>query len=244
MPLDNASEGAVLSAADAVLTTSVWTRAHLLDRYPLDGGRVVAAPPGTDPADAVGGTADGGELLCVAAVAEHKGHDTLLTALAAVPDRRWRLTCVGTLDRDPGFVRQLRRQAAAADLADRVAFRGPLVGAELDVAYAAADVLVLPSRGETFGMVVGEALARGLPVIAACVGGVPEALGWVGSMRPGLLVPADDPPALAAVLRCWLSDDALRRRLRRAARGRRQALPSWSATTERVARVLAEVAAA
>ena len=105
--------------------------------------------------------------------------------------------------------------------------------------YQVADVLVLPSRGETYGMVVTEALARGLPVVAADVGGVPEALGYgADGTRPGLLVPPDDPPALSDALRAWLEDHELRRRLRRAARERRASLSRWSETTSVVAEVL------
>ena len=85
--------------------------------------------------------------------------------------------CVGSLDRDPAFVDGLRRRALDGGLGDRVRFAGPRTGADLDRSYAAADLLVLASRAETYGMVVTEALARGLPVVAAEVGGLPEALG-------------------------------------------------------------------
>ena len=92
-------------------------------------------------------------------------------------------------------------------------------------------------------MVVTEALARGLPVIAAAVGGVPEALGHgADGTRPGLLVPPGDPAALRDALRAWLEDADLRRRLRRAARERRAALSRWSTTTSVVAGVLAGAA--
>jgi glycosyltransferase involved in cell wall biosynthesis len=243
MPVGDPQEAAVVSAADAVLTTSAWTRSNLLHRYPLDAARVVAAPPGAELADVVPGTAVGGELLCVAAVAAHKGHGDLVDALVSLTDLPWRLTMVGTLDRDPEFVRRLRKRATAAGIADRMIFRGPLIGAELNAAYAGADVLVLPSRGETYGMVVTEALARGLPVIASSVGGVPEALGRVGPIRPGLLVPAGNRAALSAALCRWLGDEDLRQRLRHAARARRRTLTGWSATAHRVGRVLTKVAA-
>jgi glycosyltransferase involved in cell wall biosynthesis len=88
-------------------------------------------------------------------------------------------------------------------------------------------------------MVVTEALARGLPVVAAEVGGVPEALGHgADGTRPGLLVPPDDPAALRDALRSWLEDADLRRRLRRAARERRASLSGWSRTTSVLADVL------
>jgi glycosyltransferase involved in cell wall biosynthesis len=123
---------------------------------------------------------------------------------------------------------------------DRVRFTGPRTGAALDRAYAAADVLVLVSHAETYGMVITEALARGLPVIATDVGGVSEALGT--DPRPGLLVPPGDPAALGAALRSWLEDAGLRERLRRAARKRRVALRGWEETTSAVARALAAAA--
>jgi glycosyltransferase involved in cell wall biosynthesis len=118
------------------------------------------------------------------------------------------------------------------------------VGADLDRAYAGADALVLASRIETYGMVVTEALARGLPVIATAPGGLPEALrGPDPGLEAGLLVPVGDRDAFAAALRAWLTDRGLRESLRRAATARRETLTGWPDTTERIAAVL-ELAAA
>lgn len=248
-PGDQASEAralerAVLSAAAAVVTTSTWTRRWLLDRYALWPPGVHVAEPGVDAADLALGTAAGGELLCVAAVTPGKGHDVLLEALAMVRDLTWRCVCVGALTRDPEFVGRLVRQAVESGIGGRIRFAGPRTGADLDVAYAAADALVLATRAETYGMVVTEALARGLPVVATTVGGLPEALGrGVDGSQPGLLVPPGDSAALAAALRSWLGDAVLRQRFRRVAQERRVTLPGWSATAVRVSRVLAEVSA-
>ena len=94
---------------------------------------------------------------------------------------------------------------------------GPLTGAALDAAYAAADLLVVPSRAETYGMVVTEALARGIPVLASDAGGLPETLGRDPDGRvPGVVVPSGDAAALAAALRGWLIDSGLRAELRQA----------------------------
>jgi glycosyltransferase involved in cell wall biosynthesis len=234
----------VLSVASGIVTTSAWTREWLLNRYRLEPERVTVAEPGCDVAEVVPGTIGGGQLLCVAAVSPHKGHDVLFAALSNLAEAPWHCTCVGTLDRDPAFVEQLRRQAALGDIAARITFAGSATAAELDRAYAAADVLVLASHGETYGMVVTEALARGLPVIATAVGGVPEALGCTPSgRRPGLLVTPGDPAALTEALRSWLHDARLRERLRQAARERRGTLVGWTATTDRVARLLVETVA-
>ena len=237
-------ERAVLSAAVSVVTTSTWTRRWLLDRYALRPGQVHVAEPGVDASALAPGTAVGGELLCVAAVTPDKGHGVLLAALATLTDLPWRCVCVGTVDLDPGYVDRLARQAREAGIGDRVRFTGSLTGADLDVAYAAADVLVLASRAETYGMVVIEALARGLPVVATDVGGLPEALGrGADGSRPGLLVPPGDSAAFAAALRSWLGDTDLRKHLRHAAQERRVTLSDWSLTSVRISRVLTQVAA-
>jgi len=237
-------ERSVLSAAAAVVTTSEWTRRRLIDRYELPPHRVHAARPGVDAADLASGSGPGGDLLCVAAVAPNKGHDVLLAALAKIADVPWRCTCVGSLDRDPGFVELLRRQVRADGIEHRVHFAGPRTGGNLDTTYASADLLVLASHAETYGMVVVEALARGIPVVATAVGGLPEALGHAtGGRQPGLLVPSGDAGALAAALRDWLGDADLRTQLRRAARDRRDGLTDWSTTARHVSTILSDVAA-
>ncbi|MGC4866410.1 glycosyltransferase family 4 protein [Micromonospora sp. DT53] len=243
LPLDDEPEAHALATARAVVTTSAWTRRALLARHPTLAGRVRAAPPGVRPAPAVAGSAAGDRLLCVAAVTHHKGYDVLVDALATLAGRPWTMLWVGTLAREPDLVHVLRDRLAAAGLTERVRLVGPLTGAALGEAYAAADLLVLPSRGETYGMVVTEALARGLPVVTTEVGGLPETLGHApDGDRPGLLVPPGDPEALAAALTRWLDDDALRARLRRAALARRDTLTDWPVTTALLAGVLKEVA--
>ena len=239
-----AREREVLAAAAAVVTTSAWTRRRLGELYALPAERVHVAEPGVDSAGLAPGTTAGDALLCVGGVTPAKGHDVLLDALATVADLSWRCACVGSLDRAPAFADRVRRRAWEGELRDRVGFTGPRTGPGLDRAYADADLLVLASHAETYGMVVTEALARGLPVLATDVGGVTEALGCgKDGTRPGLLVPPGDPAALGAALRAWLEDAELRDRLRRAARERRATLRSWAATTSDVMGVLAGVAA-
>ena len=230
-----------LSAAVAVVTTSNWSRGRLLELYELPADRVHAAPPGVDAAPLVPGSDAGTRLLCVAAVAAHKGHDVLVEALAELAELPWTCVCVGSLDRDPGFVDRLRRRADRYGIADRIGFAGPCTGPALDVRYADADLLVLASRGETYGMVVTEALARGIPVLATAADGLPEALGRApdGSL-PGILVPPEEPRALAAALRRWLGESELRERLRQSARERRATLTGWATTAQQISAALSE----
>jgi glycosyltransferase involved in cell wall biosynthesis len=238
-----AREREVLAAAAAIVTTSAWARRRLEELYAVPADRVHVAEPGVDAAGLAPGTAAGDALLCVAAVTPDKGHDVLLDALATATDLPWRCACVGSLDRDSAYADRVQRATRKKGLGERVRFPGPRTGAELDRAYAGADLLVLASRAETYGMVVTEALARGVPVLAAEVGGVTEALGRArDGTRPGLLVAPGDPAALGAALRTWLGDAALRGRLRRAARERRASLRGWPATTSVLAGVLAGAA--
>jgi glycosyltransferase involved in cell wall biosynthesis len=233
------AERAALSCAVAVVATSGWTREWLLETYGLDSGRVHVARPGVDVAELASGTPAGGRLLCVAAVTPVKGHDVLVTALAQLADLPWDCTCAGALDLDPGFVDRVRGLAETGGVADRVRFTGPLTGADLARAYGRADLLVLGSRAESFGMVATEALARGLPVVAPSVGGLPEALARAADGTvPGLLVAPEDPEALGAALRGWLTGVPLRERLRAAALDRRTSLPTWADTGQALAHAL------
>jgi glycosyltransferase involved in cell wall biosynthesis len=237
-------EGATLGLAAAVVTTSQWCRRRLLELYPLAPDRIHVAPPGVHAGPVAPGSADGSRLLCVAAVTPGKGHDVLVEALAEVADLDWSCVCAGCLDRDPGFAAEVRARAGELGLDDRIAFVGPRTGPDLDAHYAGADLLVLASRGETYGMVVTEALARGLPVLATDAKGLPEALGAApDGSRPGVLVPPDDPAELAGQLRRWLTEPDHRRRLVRSARTRRQSLTGWDVTTTQVADALSRTVA-
>jgi len=115
----------VLAAAGAVICTSSWVRDALLRAYPLRSDAVQVAEPGVEPGTLATGTPSGAELLCVAAVARHKGHDVLVAALGELVHQGWHCRCVGSVDRDPRFVRVVCRQAQAAGVDGRVEFTGP-----------------------------------------------------------------------------------------------------------------------
>ena len=207
-----AEEADVLTHAAAVLTTSDWTRRRLLDRYALGPARVHVAGPAWTRRPRPGHHRRR-HLLCVAAaVVPGKGHDQLATALAQVADLPWRCTCAGcSIDPDPYLSpARVTPDRGEGDRFDRLRFVGAL-RRTTSTACTPSDVLLLASRYETYGLVVTEALARGLPVLAWSVGGVPEALGQApDGTRPGLLVPAGDAEALAAAVRAWLGDAQLR----------------------------------
>jgi glycosyltransferase involved in cell wall biosynthesis len=235
----DARERRTLRAASAVVATSAVAGRRLVDHHGLSPSRVHVAAPGVYPAPPAAGTDGGSRLLCVAAVTPRKGHDVLVEALAEIAALEWTCTCVGPLDHDRDHVDRVRGAIDRHGLGDRVQLVGPRTGDALAATYAAADVLVLASHAETFGMVVTEALAGAIPVVATAVGGVPEALGHAPDGRsPGVLVAPGDSGALAGALRDWLTDPALRSRLRAAARARRTTLPGWDRTAARLHAVL------
>ena len=231
----DARERETLRAAAAVVATSPWAARR------LDGlrTRVDVAAPGTDPAPPAVGTDGASRLLCVAALTPRKAQDVLVSALAEVADRPWTLVCAGPVDRDPAFVARLRDGIERRGLGARVRLVGPLTGRPLGAEYHAADLAVLVSWTETYGMAVAEALVRGLPVLVTEAGALPDTLGHApDGSRPGLLVPAGDVGGLATALGRWLDEPALRDRLRRSARERGGILHGWGETARHLHGVL------
>lgn len=270
----DAGERGTLRAVSAVVATSHWAARRLVDHHGLDPGRVHIAAPGADIAplasrtavdtapgtasSATSGTGTAPRLLCVASVTPRKGQHRLVRALAAVSDLPWTCVCVGGLGQDPDYVGRVRELIEASGLGDRVRLVGPRTGPELEASYASADLLVLASYAETYGMAVTEALARGVPVLATAVGGLPEAVGHApDGTVPGILVPPETrpekpsskpaagpeqpPTALTAALRRWLGEPGVRRRSKAAALHRRTALTGWDTTSRSLADALEQL---
>lgn len=235
----DARERRTLRAVPAVVATSEWAARRLVAHHGLAPDRVHVAAPGADIAPLAPGTDGVSRLLCVASVTPRKGQHRLVEALATVTDLRWTCVLVGGLNQDPEYVAGLRNLIDEHGLGDRLHLAGPQSGAALDASYASADLMVLTSYAETYGMAVTEALARGIPVLATDVGGLPEAVGRApdGGV-PGLLVPPENPAALAAELRGWFDEADVRRRLKAAARARRASLGGWATTARSLSGVL------
>ncbi|MGC5221714.1 glycosyltransferase family 4 protein [Micromonospora sp. DT81.3] len=234
---DIEGEARVLSCARRVIVPSEWVRSEFVERGRVAPERVVVAMPGSDDAPEARGTATGGALLCIGVVAPHKGQDTLVDALVQLGSRMpWTCTIAGSVAVDPGFAGRVAARAEGAGLSERITWAGVLTPIELDAEYARADLLVAPSRTESYGIAVAEALRRGVPVLASRVGGIPEAV------RPGVaavLVPPDRPDALSDALRRWIIDPTLRARLTDEARRTRTRRPRWSDTVDTIDATLA-----
>ncbi len=217
------SETRALHSVRRVIVTSPWTRQQLIDDG-ISEERIGIVEPGTEPASIASGSGSADpRLLCVATLTPRKGHAVLLDALARLLDRRWRLDCVGSLERDAATVEALRAQIERTGLADRVRILGELADEALDACYAGADIFVLASYVEGYGMAHAEALARGLPVVATAAGAVPDTV----PPTAGLLVAPGDVEALTTALTRVLDDAAFCETLARGARAARERLPTW-----------------
>jgi glycosyltransferase involved in cell wall biosynthesis len=244
-------ERQALRAATGVLATSAWAARDLRARHDVVAG---VARPGTDPAPAATGSVPP-RILHLAAVTERKDQLGVVEALAGLRDRPWTADLTGPLDADPAYVDRVRAAVAGHGLEDRIRLTGPVTGPRLEAAWRAADLLLLPSRAETWGLAVTEALARGVPAVVARGTGAEEALGadetaggtgagagtgtgaGTGAGLGGAVVPAADPAALARAVADLLGPG--RDRARRAARERGAALPTWSQTARDVLSALA-----
>jgi glycosyltransferase involved in cell wall biosynthesis len=221
------SETRALALARRVIVTSRWT-ARGLDRFGVPAARLFVVEPGVEPAPLAASALDleppgPRRLLCVATLIPRKGHDVLLEALAGLKERDWTLEAIGSHERDPDHATRLLVTAQRYGLEERILWGGERDAAGLAAAYHRAELFVLPSRYEGYGMVVTEALSRGLPVITTTGGALVDTL----PPTAGLAVTPDDAAALEDALAAWLDDPELRRRLRRGAREVRHGLGDW-----------------
>lgn len=215
------SEMAALAAAAAVIATSRTTAACLARDFAVPEEKIAVAPPGTDPAAMAEPGHHPARLVSVGSVIPRKGHDLLVEALSRLARRAWTCTIIGSTEIDPAWSARLGGRVRALGLAGRIAFAGTLPDPRSSMADA--DLFVLPSRYEGYGMAFAEALSQGLPVIGCAAGAVPE----VVPPQAGILVPPDDVDALAEALAALLDDPALLRACAEGARLAGAALPSW-----------------
>lgn len=229
------AEQRALGACRRIIANSEFTRDQLLLRG-FASNRIDVVVPGTDPAPLATGSAPDAplHLLCVAALTPRKGHDLLVDALCGLTDLDWHCELVGSLERDPAFVAEIRKSVMTAGLDARFTFAGELAGAELEAAWTRADLALLASRYEGFGMVLTEAVARGLAVVATAGGAVAEAL----PTGTGVLAAPGDVTALRAALFEVMADPSRRSALSAAAHAARPTLPDWTVAAERFQAVL------
>ena len=232
-------ERAALIAARLVIANSAETARHLTNDYGVAADRIVIACPGTDPAPMAQGSRDGiVRLLSVGALVPRKGFDVLIAALATLAELPWRLTIAGDRGRDPETAARLDADIARHGLGARVTVLGAVPPERLRELYTSADLFVLASRFEGYGMAYAEAIAHGLPVVGTTAGAIPETV----PAGAGVLVAPDDAGALALALHRLIENPAERYRLAQAARAAAGQLPTWRDSAAIVTRALEDLA--
>lgn len=228
-----ASERTALACARHVIATSTTTARLLAADYDVPSERLSVVEPGTERVATRPRRVESViALLSVGAVVPRKGYDVLVAALARLKHLPWRLVIAGDCGRSVDTFRRLVADVAALGLSDRVRLAGTVTAEELASLYASADLFVLPSRFEGYGMAYAEAIAHGVPVIGTNAGAIPETV----PADAGVLVPPDDVDILAATLQRLMDNPAERERL--AAGARATAFPSWRGQAALFARAL------
>lgn len=233
-----AREGPMMHRASRLIVTSPGTRRDLA-RFDIDPAKVGVVLPGVEPAAPAKGSGGLGprQLLTAGSLTRRKGHLTLLAALAELTDLDWHLNLVGGAHWDPAHAAEIAGQVKALGLAERVALIGEQDEAGLARLYDGADLFVLASHHEGYGMVLTEALARALPIVSTTAGAIPETV----PNRAGLLVEPGDAEALSQAIRALLTDSECYRRLAEGAAAARKHLQSWDDSARQFADVLDRV---
>lgn len=213
----------LLMVASEALADELTAAGESRDRLrTVPPGRDVAAVVGPPPGDLRRGRQ--AAVLCVANWVRRKGIDSLLEAVARLPEAAVTLHLAGDDQAEPGYASLLRSRLAQPDLAGRVVVHGPLSTEAVAALYAAADLFALPSLKEPYGTVYGEAMAAGLPVVGWRAGNLPH---LADHEREGLLPQLGDLEELTRALQRLATDPALRERLGQAGQRRALTRPTW-----------------
>jgi D-inositol-3-phosphate glycosyltransferase len=246
------AEAAVIGCSDAILASCAVEATQLHHLYDADPSRIEIVAPGVDhaffaPGDsaqarrALGYDETGPLLLFVGRIQPLKGLDVAVRALAALPDERARLVVVGGPSGPQGDaeVTRVHDLVTSLGLAERVHFVPPQRHELLSTYYRAADVCLIPSRSESFGLVALEAAACGTPVVACAVGGLTT---LVDHAQTGFLVEGRDPDAFAAYTAKILDDANLAAEFSQRAAQRARHY-TWSVAAARLRRLYTDLTA-
>lgn len=232
-------ERRALAMAAHVIVTSRSTGRIIAADFAVPAEKISVAEPGTDPAPRSTGTGTPLQLLAVGAVSRRKSYDTLVRALAPLAAFDWRLTIAGAVDRDPGAVADLAGIITDTGLSERIVLAGTVVPATLDRFYASADLFLMPSLFEGYGMALAEAMARGLPIVCTSGGAAAETVPDAAAIK----VAPGDVEALTRALRTAIAERRVRTRLADASWEAGRALPTWNETARRIAAAILGVPA-
>jgi glycosyltransferase involved in cell wall biosynthesis len=231
------SERDALSHARAIIATSPTTAQTLAATYSVTEARLSVAEPGTAAAERAIGTGMPFMMLGVGALIPRKGYSVLVDALHRLDRDDWELTLVGSPDHDPTEANRIREKILASGMRGRITLAGRLPGAELARLYASADLFILPSLYEGYGMVLAEAMARGLAIVCTTGGAAAKTAPDDAAIK----VPPNDAVQLSSAIAHVMADEALSDRLSDASWAAGQALSRWPDTVCKIADVLKNI---
>jgi glycosyltransferase involved in cell wall biosynthesis len=236
----HASETTALALAEHVIVTSPLTGKILAGDFGVPAAKITVAEPGTTRKPrATGSKSDIVNMLAVGSIVPRKGYGVLVEALHGLARRNWILRIAGTA-RSLETVNALRDQIRLSGLDEHIQLLGAVPDRDLDQLFETADLFVMSSLFEGYGMVLGEALQRGLPIVTTTGGAASETV----PDGAGLKVPPGDVSALRKALDEALADPGLRATLAEAAHRAGQNLPTWEDTAQKIAEALRGLAAA
>ncbi|OLO03909.1 glycosyltransferase family 4 protein [Salinicola socius] len=222
------SETRALAAAGNVIVTSVYTARRLAD-FDVPAEKIAVIEPGVETGELASGDGSGTpRLLCIATVTPRKGQDLLVEALAGLTALSWQCDLIGALDRAEAYVDKVREAIDGHQLGERIHLLGAQTRESLAAHYRQADLFVLPSHYEGYGMVITEALAHGLPVVTTSGGALAHTL----PDAAGIKVPPGDVTALRDALKRMLEEPETRQRYCQGAREIRDRLGNWQTAAE------------
>lgn len=226
-----ASERAAMALARHIVVTGPHTAGIVAREFGVPPAHISVALPGTERAPRAKGSGETApRLIAVGSVIPRKAYDVLVKAMSQLRHLPWTLEIVGALTHAPDTVIEVQNLIQDLQLTDRIRLRGPLSPIDLDAAYDRADLFVMSSLFEGYGMVIAEAMARGLPIVATTGGAAADTL----DDRAGLKVPPNSIQALAEAIQEMLSTPGKRRAFSDGSWAAGQTLPTWDTTLDTI----------
>lgn len=228
-----------LAFTSCVITTSPTTSRTVAQLFDQDPSQIHTILPGVARGMRSSGTESSSiNLLCVGSVIERKGHKDLLHSLSKLKHLDWNLDCIGSTQFDRPLYNELSAFVEREALTKKVQFHGDVDEEVLEIAYSKADVFVLPSLFEGYGMSYAEAIVRGIPVIGTTAGAIPQTV----PESCGILVEPSNISQLTNALESLITNNALRTKLREATIKAEPGFPTWQDSAAQFYEILKDTA--
>lgn len=227
-----------LEHVSQIITSSPTTSKTVCELFGYNPNKIHAVLPGVERGEiSKGSGTDRINLLCVGSIIERKGHKDLLEALADLKQLNWQLDCIGSTDFNPELYVELEDMIKTKGLADKVTFHGEVSENKIIEAYSKADVFVLPSLYEGYGMAYAEAIVRGIPVIGTTAGAIPQTV----PQTCGILVEPNNPQALSTALKRMIGDSDLRLQYQKSTLIAEPTFPTWQGSADKFYQILENI---